>query len=51
MEQVFVDKMTEGTRELGIVLSEQQMEQTTKLSLVVLTDNGARHRQVQQHVR
>ena len=29
----------------------EQMEQTTKLSLVVLTDNGARHRQVQQHVR
>ena len=27
MEQVFVDKMTEGTRELGIVLSEKQMEQ------------------------
>ena len=27
MEQVFVDKMTEGTRELGISLSEQQMEQ------------------------
>ena len=27
MEQVFVDKMTEGTRKLGIVLSEKQMEQ------------------------
>ena len=27
MEQIFVDKMTDGTRELGITLSEQQLEQ------------------------
>ena len=27
MEQIFVDKMTDGTRELGIALSEQQLEQ------------------------
>ena len=27
MEQIFVDKMTDGTRELGIILSEQQLEQ------------------------
>ncbi len=27
MEQIFVDKMTEDTRELGITLSEKQMEQ------------------------
>lgn len=27
MEQIFVDKMTDGTRDLGITLSEQQLEQ------------------------
>ena len=27
MEQIFVDKMTDGTRELGIILSEEQLEQ------------------------
>ena len=27
MEQIFVDKMKAGTTELGITLSEQQMEQ------------------------